>query len=199
MASANASPLQVLADKQVENWTLIPPQLRYDPTIPGQPHVVTWGNGSVPGMIDTVLAYSLDYRTQDQGQIKNKPALRLLDSLRTVWLTFWPPTTRGTKPPPGGDALNSLSLRAGTLIVHWTLRAGVATAFVPLAKIIAHGMEARGMSPLLMFSPVRHDIDGKENGYGVNGSKRILRPTCRPESCRKDVEIAWRANLYLQY
>jgi hypothetical protein len=58
MASANASPLQViLADKQVENWTLISPQPRYDPTIPSQSHVVTWGYGSVPGMIDTVLAW----------------------------------------------------------------------------------------------------------------------------------------------
>ena len=45
--AGDASPLQVLADSQAQNWTL-PPQFLYDPTIPGQPHIVVRGMALSP-------------------------------------------------------------------------------------------------------------------------------------------------------
>ncbi|KAK4233454.1 hypothetical protein C8A03DRAFT_38832 [Achaetomium macrosporum] len=56
IGGANASPLQVLADDRALRH-----QLRYNPNIRGQSHVVAWANSPVPDMIDTTLAYSLDY------------------------------------------------------------------------------------------------------------------------------------------
>ncbi|KAK4150232.1 hypothetical protein C8A00DRAFT_37182 [Chaetomidium leptoderma] len=78
-AGATASPLQVLASNPGQAWTLRP-ELRYDPTVPGQSHVVARGNNPVADLIDTSLAYSLDYWTQYQGQVLNWPALRLLEA-----------------------------------------------------------------------------------------------------------------------
>lgn len=81
IGAVNAPPLQILTNNhaQGQEWTL-PPQLRYDPTVPGQSHVVAYGDSLVTDTIDQISAYSLEYWTHDQqGQIKNWPALRLLE------------------------------------------------------------------------------------------------------------------------
>ena len=71
MDDTNASPLQLLAGDRATPSTLRHPELRYDHTIPGQSHVLAWGNNTLLEAIDTTAAYSLDYWTQDQRQIIN--------------------------------------------------------------------------------------------------------------------------------
>lgn len=94
--AANASPLQILASNQNQAWTLRP-ELRYDSTLVGQSHVVRVGNNPVPDMIDSRLAYSLDYWTQNaQGQITNMGALMLLE--RCI-LHVLAATYQGNNPP----------------------------------------------------------------------------------------------------
>ncbi|KAK4096240.1 hypothetical protein N658DRAFT_46541 [Parathielavia hyrcaniae] len=62
--NANGSPLQVLGHHPNTAWTIGDPRFSYDPHVVGQRHVTLRNPpppGNVPDIVDTRLAYSLDF------------------------------------------------------------------------------------------------------------------------------------------